>query len=164
MFSWRVTKYNPKKRDENGYYLFDDWTCYSQINTIADGKLLTYAEYLTTEDAYIDAIELFMTCNNLTELSVSYLEKYWELDHDPNLTPEMIALFARMKKGLKLNKDEVKTAARLILRGDLWCKLETEKMFVHFGYDYYMYIGSANLCAEAIHKIEQNGLFVENFV
>lgn len=37
-------------------------------------------------------------------------------------------------------------------------------MFVHFGYDYYMYIGSSKeLPQDLRNKIENLGLFVENF-
>jgi hypothetical protein len=33
-------------------------------------------------------------------------------------------------------------------------------MFVHFGYDYYMYIGSSSICENAIAIISNSGLFV----
>ena len=46
---------------------------------MADGKLLTYAEYLLIENAYVNAVSLFMSCNNLTGLLITCLEKYWEL-------------------------------------------------------------------------------------
>ena len=32
---------------------------------------------------------------------------------------------------------------------------------IHFGYDYYMYIGVSRWCGNAISKAEKNGLFVE---
>jgi len=165
MFYWRITKYNPKNRDTNGSYLLDEWTCYSQVGTIADGKLLTYAEYLLIENAYVNAISLFMSCNDLKELPVTYLEKYWELDQDFNLNLMMIELFKRMKSGLKLSMYEVGIAARLVLRRKLWCRLgDKNNMFVHFGYDYYMYIGSVKKCVKTIQQIQQSGLFVEEFI
>ncbi|HLB94041.1 MAG TPA: hypothetical protein VJJ81_02235 [Candidatus Babeliales bacterium] len=165
MFYWRITKYNPKNRDINGSYLLDEWTCYSQVDTITNGKLLTYAEYLVTENAYVKAINLFMICNDLKELQVAYLEKYWELDQDFNLNLAMIELFKRMKIRRKLSMDEVEIMARLVLRRKLWCKLGNENtMFVHFGYDYYMYIGSAKKCVKTIRQIQQSGLFVEEFL
>ncbi len=30
-FMWRVTKYNPTFRDENGTYIKDEWTSFSDI-------------------------------------------------------------------------------------------------------------------------------------
>ena len=162
MFSWRITKYNPKNRDTNGSYLLDEWTCYSQIDTITDGKLLTYAEYLLIENAYVNTVSLFMSCNNLTGLLITRLEKYWELDEDFNLDPAMIELFKRLKNRLKLNKNEVELAASLMLRNKFWCKLGIKNtMSVFFSHDYYMYISSANKCDDVIYKIQQSGLFVE---
>ncbi len=35
------------------------------------------------------------------------------------------------------------------------------KMYVHFGYDYYMYIGVNEKCLDAINSIQASGLFVE---
>ncbi|WP_422658085.1 FHA domain-containing protein [Paenibacillus sp. EC2-1] len=35
------------------------------------------------------------------------------------------------------------------------------KMYVHFGYDYYMYIGISKECKDAIDSIQASGLFVE---
>lgn len=34
-------------------------------------------------------------------------------------------------------------------------------MRIHFGYDYYLYIGSKNSCSATITQIESTGLFVE---
>lgn len=162
MFYWRITKYNPKNRDINGIYLLDEWTCYSQVGTMVDGKLLTYAEYLLTENAYINAVNLFMDCNNLAGLLITCLEKYWELDEDLNLDPTMIEFFKCLKNRRKLNKNEIEIAARLMLRNKFWCKLGIKNtMLVFFSYDYYMYLGSANKCENIIDKIQQSGLFVE---
>jgi hypothetical protein len=145
--------------------LLDEWTAYSDINKIINGKSLSYAEYLVIENAYIGAINLFIICNNLTELPVEYLEKNQKLYQDPNLSPMMVKMFSQIKGGLKINIEEVEAVARLVLREQLWCKLGTEDtMFVHFGYDYYMYIGSVKKCVKTIRQIQQSGLFVEEFI
>jgi hypothetical protein len=34
MASYRVTKYDPSKRDENGRYMGDDWTSVSDVGQI----------------------------------------------------------------------------------------------------------------------------------
>lgn len=83
MLAWRITKYNPENRNEMGHYLIDEWTAYSDIGKNINGKRLTYAEYLTVENAYINAISLFMDCNNVTELSV-FREELWCLLRSAN--------------------------------------------------------------------------------
>ncbi|WP_260288520.1 hypothetical protein [Peribacillus aracenensis] len=56
MISWRITKYNPKNRDESGYYLDDkEWTCFSEVETVVIEE-----DYLRTESNYINAITTFM--------------------------------------------------------------------------------------------------------
>lgn len=162
MFAWRVTKYNPENCDMHGIYLPDEWTAYSDIGKVIGGKLLTYAEYLTIENAYVAAILTFMGCNRLTELSVISLEKNLKLRNTPYLNLAMTELFEHMKKGLKLNSKEVEAAARLSLREELWCILgSNDAMLVRFSWDYYMYIGSTNKCEDTIYNIQQSGLFVE---
>jgi len=52
--------------------------------------------------------------------------------------------------------------ARLSLRENMWCELESEKMNVHFCYDYYMFIGTKDFPPiELLEKIEEKNLFVE---
>ncbi len=60
-------------------------------------------------------------------------------------------------------KKKIENIARLILRSYFWCILRSEDIFVHFGYDYYMYIGCKKKCCDVIKTIEKTGLFVEPF-
>jgi hypothetical protein len=40
-YQWRITKYDPKLRDENGAFIDDDWTMLQQIGeTFMTGSLL----------------------------------------------------------------------------------------------------------------------------
>ncbi len=36
-------------------------------------------------------------------------------------------------------------------------------MFIDFGHDYYMFIGSRSKCKDTLQKIKNSGLFVEDF-
>ena len=164
MFYWRITKYNPKNRDSRGVYLVDEWTSYSDIGDTRGGKTLTYEEYETIENAYVAAILLFMECNGVENLKIVGLERRLAFDHgDTYVTKDMKIEFLRAADSLILDKKEVDLLARLILREKLWCKLESQDMFVHFGWDYYMYIGSAHTCEKYIKEIKETGLFVEKY-
>jgi hypothetical protein len=55
-FTYRITKYSPKKRDENDNYLGIDWTCYHDVGKRINDSVLTYEEYEKIENAYINAI------------------------------------------------------------------------------------------------------------
>jgi len=103
---------------------------------------------------------------NLNDLCVVYLEKHdEEPKKDRPCSRSMAEIYKKIFVGQKVNKLEVADIARLVLREFLWCKLEEDqKIFVHFGYDYYMFIGSSEKPPKSIiKKIEKMGLFVEEF-
>lgn len=50
-----------------------------------------------------------------------------------------------------------------ILREEFWCRLEGGESFIHFGWDYYMYIGVPHPCPTARARAAELGLYVEEF-
>ena len=161
MHSWRITKYNPIFRDKNGFYLKNEWTAFSDIGQLFENKKLAFEEYIKTKTAYISAILLFFACNKLSTLMVMHLEKNRPFEDNAFNTKTMAIVFNKIEERLLIKQDLIEVVARLVLREAIWCKLESEKMYVHFGWDYYMYIGSNNFCKKQITDIEQSGLFVE---
>lgn len=170
MFSYRVTKYNPALRDSTGAYQKDEWISFSDIGKTFEGIELLTDEYLDIEALYISAIQSFMNIMNLSSLNVFHLEKerYSLTKHDQkyqNLYPEeMIAIVESIQNGNTLEGAELENFCKLCLRSQIWGVLESSsKMFVHFGYDYYMYIGAAEISEEVIKQVRNSGLFVELF-
>lgn len=49
MHKYRITKYDPQYRDEQGIYIREDWTSYSDIGKTYNGKLLTLGCILFSE-------------------------------------------------------------------------------------------------------------------
>lgn len=158
MFNWRVTKYNNIKRNLDGSYPDNEWTSYSDID-----KNVTYQDYFFTEKLYIQAVLMFMKCNQIDHLMVAGLEKPINWEYDPHSKDELLRLFDKINNDLKINTAQVSHLIQLVLREKLWCKLVSPKMFVHFGWDYYMYIGSAKQCMSAIAQIQKSGLYVEQY-
>ena len=68
----RITKYDPKNRDHNGWYIRDEWTDYSDIGKSLEGKALTRDEYLQVESAYISSV--LIECLGLESLKAVGLE------------------------------------------------------------------------------------------
>lgn len=156
LFSWRITKYNPKKRDEIGAYLDDkEWTCFSEV-----GTKVSEEEYLRTESDYINAITTFMVEMGLNKIYLNDLE-IWS---DEVVSQNASSFLRKMWVGKAVTAQEVRELARLTLRNVIWCKLSYKKeFFVHFGYDYYMYIGAIKDCSNAQAKVQDTGLYVETF-
>ena len=163
-FCWRITKYDPKYRCPSGAYLNDEWCIYGEIGKAFNNVRFDFKEYARIEKLYIDAIELFMECHNISLLQIDTLEKNKKLKKDIHNIADMVELFHNIKDGDWIQQAHIQDLCKLILRDKLWCKLRySRKMFVHFGWDFYMYIGSSLVCDEAILSIEKSGLFVEPF-
>ncbi len=172
MFSMRVTKYNPIYRDQNGYFTREEWISFYDIGKVFGEKLLDIFQYIEVENSYINSVIATMEKNNVQELRVVGLEKRFELDelkeeiinYKDYYSDEMLKFFKQIKDGDVLTIREIVMLCRLILREHIWCKLESmPNMYVHFGYDFYMYIGCASNYEDTKSLIEKTGLFAESF-
>ena len=141
---YRVTKYDPKNR-VNGVYTKDEWISMYDVGKTYNGELFTFAEYLKIEGAYLDVIDIVMDELNIGSVEIKAGER----------------IFSALNNSTLNSREEILMVARGALRGDFWCKIESKDFFVHFGYDYYMYIG-ADIEEKKMHEIaEKNGLFAE---
>jgi hypothetical protein len=66
-----------------------------------------------------------------------------------------------LKEGQIIYISDLNTVIQAVLRDEYWCKLESNDIFVHFGFDFYMYLGSNDDSSEALHEIKLSGLYVE---
>lgn len=168
MISWRITKYNPKYRNEKDEYQKDEWTSCHDIGKSYDGEGSTVDDYIAVENAYIYTILSFVNNLDITTLKTKYLEKHngnIKLHQTPLIyTEEMIELFERLHEGTVLEIRDIEHVCRLILREKLWCKVENDnKIFIHFGCDFYMYIGCLSKPEGIINLMGKLGLFIEKF-
>jgi len=163
-YCWRITKYDPKKRNSQGWFLEDTWISYGDIGRSYQSEKLTYDEYVRVENLYINAIVQFMMSLNVSHLQVKYLENHGSINEDPSVDKTEVMFVNTLKENDLLSLEQVKMVSKLILRGYFWCKLISKhKMFVHFGDDYYMFIGSRSECKDTLEAIRKSGLYVENY-
>lgn len=156
MFQYRITKYNPLHRDQNDVYLLDEWTSISDIDEV----YLTTKEYEEIENAYVNAICYFLVECGVKKLKITDLEKH---EIPSEISNEMQSLYHSIQDNDILQSYEIRQVSKLVLRESIWCKLnDNENFFVHFGFDYYMYIGCTIKCENAIERITTSGLFIEN--
>ena len=162
--SWRITKYNPISRNENGAYLKDEWISFSDIGLSFEDEVLTFDEYRKVENAYVSTALKFFSESGLHSLKINSLEMNKPYVRKSNLkdisyNPKLI------ENGLLIADEELESVCRLILRDVIWCRLESESRFyIHFGYDYYMYIGSSNSSNDAIAFGESQNLYIEDMI
>jgi len=170
MISYRITKYNPKKRDSEGAYTdMSEWTSISDIGN-PDYNNPTFEEYHKTENSYVNAIKIILTDKKIQSLKIDSLENYNDKsDYDKIIDSDKLREidfdYANdieiLKNGGNLQNDYLEKTIRLILREFIWMELIDSELEVKFGYDYYMYIKCDRLSDDIIQKIEATGLFVE---
>jgi hypothetical protein len=138
-------------RHPSGHFLGDDWISFTQIGQTFGGVALTEKEYKRVEDAYVSVALAFLTEAGLTAMSVEGLE---------NKRRQPLAFH----EGTILRLEQLRELIAGILREEFWCRLRGDKAFVHFGWDYYMYLGVPHPCPVAERKATELGLYVEEFV
>jgi hypothetical protein len=146
MFEYRVTKYNPAIRRNGGRYT--EWTSFGEVGATFDGTVLTQTAYETVESAYIAVATAFLREAEVYSVSIRGLE-YRKGGECPYMEGDALSL------------TDVETIMTKVLREELWCRLEGDSAFIHFGWDYYMYVGVASVCPKAELLARKVGLFVE---
>lgn len=124
---YRISKYNPQNI-KNGKYVMDEWTDFSDIGEMFCGKILTEEEYLWTENNYILCIENIIENSGLRGFYIKGYEEYWEK--------------CLWQNNQYVDKNSIAEIMSDCLRNKCWCKLINGDNYIHFGYDYYMYVGS----------------------
>ena len=170
MINYRITKFNPKKRNQDGHYLDDsEWTAISDIGN-PKYRNVTYQEYEKTETAYVDTIKQILKSKNITNLFIDSLESYNSEDDFNDFEKEgrlknLDFDFKKDINGLKekavLEFEEIDKIIQLILRETIWMNLVNSDIKIKFGYDYYMYVECSKIDEKVIGEIEKTGLFVE---
>ncbi|QTD50173.1 hypothetical protein [Sulfidibacter corallicola] len=159
---FRVTKYNPHDRNEQGHYLAEDWTSVSDVGGVYNGRKLDLEDYLKVENFYVEAVLRFFKHFEARYVQVVDLENEFLEDSGANKCDLLPIDISFLKNLSWISIDEAGLCARAILRELIWCKLEYKnRAFVHFGYDYYMYFGCA--VEIDINLVVPDGLYVEKF-
>jgi hypothetical protein len=152
---YRVTKYDPGLRDPSGSYTGKDWTSIGDVGQRFAGRKLTMRDYLTVEKGYLAVLNAMLEEAEVTQLRLLGLEK---------AKARRQAKGNRWREGAVLSLRQAIEFARQALREELWGMLVApRRAFVHFGYDYYMYVGLSRLTPSALDLAAQIGIFVEPF-
>src|SRR5262245_59328226 len=121
MFEYRVTKYDPGKRDSNGWYTAEEWTSWSEVGEEGGGQILATQGYWRLEDAYVIAAVQMLSESGVESLAICGLE------NPAGYTPETFDLH----EGAILSGNELQHALRCLLREYFWCRLEGEGAYLH---------------------------------
>jgi len=127
-----------------------DWTSVSDVGSAFSGVVLTQEEYDSAENAYISAAKAFLEETGVNSVRIAGLE-------DPD------ARHPQFCESAVIPVADVGLVLAMLLREDLWCRLEADEAFIHVGYDFYMYVGTSKPCPFSQRRAISSGLFVEPF-
>ncbi len=151
-FEFRLSKFDPAKRDFTGAFTGQDWVCYSQIGSEIGGRLLTKDEYKRVENAYVETIREMLREAGLQQVGIEKFRRFGKQKHD-------IKVF---RKGQKVGLDTLSRLTRLTLQDRVevgFCV--PRKMYLHFGFDFLVYVGLAKPTPAAKAFALENGIFLE---
>ncbi len=147
-YEYRVSKYDPKLRNAKGHYIPTEWTFFAQVGKRVGGRVLSMAQYLKTEAKYLEVLEAM-----LREADILKLEPR---GFQPMSCP------ARERRRRTVTVAQAIGLARLALRERHHGTLVVPwRAYVHFGWDYYLYVGLSRPTPEALGVARSLGLFVE---
>lgn len=146
MHQYRITKYDPQYR-VNGVYTRDEWTCFSDVGRSFGGVPFTQLDYERAEQQHIGFLLTLADREEAFPLTLNGLE-----DKRTD-TP--------WREGMLITRDILPAIIRDILRNECWCRLQTCDFFIHFGWDYYMYVGCTHTQEAITALAAQHALFAD---
>lgn len=162
MIFLRVSKYNPIYRDKGGVYSKDEWTSYSDIGKCFCNKTFTIEDYEDVETAYINTILKVSNAIGVKKFTLISLEKNKTLNELDHLSEGQKKCYSHLEENMRININEITITVKLLLREVVWGKLISENLVIHFGYDYYMYLGVKNINIQSVKSIiNENHLYYE---
>jgi hypothetical protein len=126
----------------------DEWTSFCDIGKVFGDTILSQDAYLKTEQAYIDCCIKLIEKAKISKLYIKQAEYYTE--------------DVRFSSSIS-NIQEIRQVITACLREQCWLKLTSKGFFIHFGYDYYMYIGSSLPTESVIETATYYGLYCEQY-
>lgn len=163
--NYRITKYDPYKRDRNGKYDENEWTSLSDlINEMQFNKAIDI--YLKVENKFIELYSYILSESNIEKMIISSLEinNNYDKEYLDRITYNVdINILKTLKNGKTIDKAEILGVIRLSLREIIWCKLNWNLVYIHFGYDYYTYIGGITIANGLINSALENAIYIEEY-
>ncbi|MFI8423520.1 RNA-binding protein [Streptomyces sp. NPDC085479] len=154
-FVHRITKYDPADRDEHGHYT---------------GTKDSVSDHGPVEAAYLAAIAAFAEASGIDRLEIRdpQVTGFVHFGLEPPVEGHGLhGLFppdlTGYHDGAEVTLPVALELVRVMLRDQgAWCRLEAGDAFtVHVGWDQYLYVGSDRLCADAVARTRELGLFPE---
>ena len=164
MKNFRITKYNLKKRDKQDRYLVNDWTSISDLF-----KKYKYEDavkiYKDVEDKFIEVYTSIFSENKIEKMIINSLALYLDDEDADYIEKRSFDLnlndLSWLTDKSEISGKQIEDVLKLLLRGLIWCKLDWEIVYLHYGDDYYTYIGGVEISDELINNAKKSNIYIE---
>lgn len=146
MHQYRVTKYDPQLR-VNGAYTRHEWTSIADVGNEFSGSIFTMSDYERAEQRHIAFLCALAAREDAFPLTLEALEDHRE--HSP------------WQEGQQITPHDLPAIVRDVLREECWCRLTAPGFFIHFGYEYYMYVGCTHTPEAIAALAAEHALYAE---
>ena len=141
---WRLYTI-PILKEEN-YRWSDSWTSISDVGRMFHGREFTFDDYCKTEQAYIRFLTSLFEYLHAQKIKLVHLEVYDDYPPLPMYDQDGVLRKWHNKifNNMSLTLEEIQYIVPLILRENAWGTVyhKRTKTYIHFGYDYYVYVNS----------------------
>lgn len=151
LYRYRVSKYNPIYREQD-VYTKNEWTDYSDVGDEFGGGILNYQDYLDVERNYLCFLNEVLHLAEVESMTISGYEPISNLARFQSLFVKPVEIKSKKK---------ILSFAKGCLRNKFWGKLNGQTLDVHFGYDFYMYVGCSINESTVTALAEKYNLFCE---
>lgn len=172
MPEYRITKYNPKLRNEKGYYMKEEWTSCSDIGRMYNDGEFTAKEYLSTEKKYLQTIAYILKKENVQSMTITGYERGLAVRKTQrnfekcglHLQESEKRFLRRAQNGMEIPVGKLPWVLRLLLRECFWCVLKdpVTGCKIEVDFDYYVYVRCHSLNQKEIERFAQDGIYIEN--
>lgn len=157
----RISKYDPKLRNDAGAFLGNEWASVSDIGRYEG---LTDKKYLDFEDRYWRTVLSMLESISISEVQITDVEFYPDINTEGFTELEMQSLEYCKKhdpdKNGAVELREFENLFRAALREIIWFRARGDKeTFVHFGSEFYVFLGSRSVFSWDTIA----GIYVEEF-
>lgn len=166
---YRLSKYNPAYRNNEGAYRKNEWTSICDIGTEYDDGILTVSTYLKVEESYCKVVKAILEKYSESSFSIQRVERYVDTTsaslivnkYGIDFSINDIFHFNAIKQNHKISIDEVEFYLKFLLRELVWYVLVGKEISITVGHDYYVHLQSKNPLETFEDYVANEGLYLE---
>ena len=143
--NWSINTLPILKEENYNIAWSETWSSINEIGHMYRDHMFTYKEYKKTEQSFINFfIELFKYVHAHKVKIIQLKKNRFPVNATYDRKGVLRTWYDRIVNNMSVNLDDLQYIVPLILRENIWGTLyhKKSKTYIHFGYDYFVYVNS----------------------